>query len=90
MLYGRRLPLLLALFALLVAPAVGKDAPAQAPATMADAVRIQQRNLQVLMQGQQAGGVTMRVGTMKDGAVVRPDPPKSSPPPPCEASPSAV
>lgn len=65
-----RLSLLLALLALLAAPAVAKDAPATAPVTLADAVRIRQRNLRVLMQGQQAGGVTMRVGTMKDGALL--------------------
>jgi hypothetical protein len=76
----RRLVSLLLLLAL-ATPAVAKDAPPAgapgkaAPAeegalTMAQAETVRQRNLQLFMSGHQAGGVSMRLGKMKDGSVL--------------------
>lgn len=62
--------LTLAILALLVGPLWAKDAPAKRLPTMADAESIAQRNLGLRMQGRPAGGVSMRLGRMRDGALL--------------------
>ncbi len=63
--------LLLLLFAWTPASLEARDAPAKAPARMADATRVTQRNFRVDIQGTAAGSAVMRLGRMKDGSVLQ-------------------
>jgi len=65
----RTLSLTVALLSLLAAPLWAKDAPG-APHRMKDAQSMVQRNLRLLLQGQEAGGVQLRLGRMKDGGTL--------------------
>lgn len=63
----RRSLFLLAILVLVAAPLWAKDAPAAKTPTMKDAKSVVQRNMRLRLQGQDAGGMAMRLGRMEDG-----------------------